>query len=93
MLAGLLLLLAAAAALAVSALREAPLCVWNMSTLAGSGSAAPFANGVGTLATFNSPAGVSVDQLSNALYVADSGNNRIRRVSQGGVVGSLAGSG
>jgi DNA-binding beta-propeller fold protein YncE len=60
-------------------------------TLAGSGSSM-FANGVGTGASFISPYGVAVDSSGNVI-VADSGNHRIRKVTPGGVVTTLAGSG
>ena len=62
-----------------------------VTTLAGSGSAA-FADGAGTRASFRSPFGVAVD-ASGAVYVADSNNNRIRKISSQGVVSTLAGSG
>jgi len=40
-------------------------------------------------AQFQSPAGIAIDS-SNNIYVADSGNNRIRRIS-GGVITTIAG--
>jgi sugar lactone lactonase YvrE len=43
-------------------------------------------------ATVNYPTGVSVDTLGN-LYIADSGNNRIRRVDTHGVINTVAGNG
>ena len=62
-----------------------------VSTLAGNGSAI-FADGNGTGASFNSPRGVAVDTSGNC-YIADTDNNRIRKVTPGGLVSTLAGSG
>jgi sugar lactone lactonase YvrE len=66
--------------------------VWNVSTLAGNGSSAPFADDVGTLATFLYPSGVAAD-ASGVVFVADSNNQRLRRVMPSGVVSTLAGDG
>jgi sugar lactone lactonase YvrE len=48
------------------------------------------ADGVGTAARFFGPDGVAVDQSGN-VYVADTGNNTIRKVTSNGVVTTLAG--
>lgn len=62
-----------------------------VSTLAGGGSAT-FADGLGTNALFNTPTDIEIDSQGN-LYVADSMNNKIRKVSQDGLVTSFAGTG
>jgi trimeric autotransporter adhesin len=43
-------------------------------------------------ATFNGLAGIDIDGAGN-IYVADSGNNRVRRISNAGVVTAIAGGG
>ena len=50
------------------------------------------ADGKGETAKFNEPTGLALGQ-NGLLYVADSGNQRIRTVSQDGLVTTLAGSG
>ena len=49
-------------------------------------------NSTGTAASFYDPSGVAVDTSGN-VYVADTGNQKIREISPGGVVTTLAGSG
>ena len=58
-------------------------CAGMVSTLGGSDSGT-WADGLGTAARFNNPSGVSVDS-NGAVYVADSNNHRIRKVSTSGV--------
>ena len=56
-----------------------------VSTLAGTVGVTGAANLTGTAAQFNFPAAVAVDASSN-VYVADLGNNKIRKITSGGAV-------
>jgi len=58
---------------------------------AGSAGTADFVDGVGTAARFSSPLGLAIG-VGELLYVADSGNERIRKVLTDGTVSTLAGS-
>ena len=60
-------------------------------TVAGSGEPG-FLDGPAGLARFRSPQDVAADSAGN-LYVADSGNHRIRRISADGFVSTVAGTG
>jgi surface protein len=62
-----------------------------VSTLAGSGTAGS-ADDTGTAASFNGPHGVSVDK-AGYVYVTDRTTNRIRLITPGGVVTTIAGTG
>ena len=60
-----------------------------VSTLAGS-STAGYADGKGTDARFTNPYGIAIDS-NNILYVSDSDNDRIRKITADGTVTTIAG--
>ena len=62
-----------------------------VTTFAGTAGTSGSGDGLGTGATFNHPRDVAVDSVGN-LYVADTGNHTIRKISPGGSVTTLAGS-
>jgi len=62
-----------------------------VTTFAGSADVIGTADGTGSNARFNHPVGVASDGSGN-IYVSDSGNNTIRKISSAGVVTTLAGS-
>jgi uncharacterized protein YjiK len=62
-----------------------------VSTIAGNG-AVGSADGQGLSATFNYPWGIAADSFGN-LYIASTGNDRIRKMSSTGFVSSIAGIG
>jgi hypothetical protein len=61
-------------------------------TIAGTG-AVGFANGPGASATFSAPTAVAVNQTTQAIYIADTGNNAIRAIDTMGNVTTYAGTG
>ena len=64
---------------------------WSVTTLAGSPGVPGTSDGVGSAAGFNLPQDIAIDAGQN-LFVTDSGNNTIRKISPAGKVSTLAGS-
>ncbi len=64
-----------------------------ISTIAGTNSAGAGADGIsGVLSALNSPSSVAVDAAGN-IYIADTGNNRVRRLNAQGAIMTIAGAG
>jgi hypothetical protein len=61
-----------------------------VTTLAGTAGMIGSVDGAGGAARFNFPRGIAVDNIGN-VYVADSNNNTIRKITPAGVVTTLAG--
>jgi sugar lactone lactonase YvrE len=61
-----------------------------VSTLAGSNAVTGSTDGSGSAARFNNPSGVTAD-ASGIVYVTDTGNNTIRKITADGTVTTLAG--
>ena len=75
--------------------REVVAATGKIATIAGDGTGAPGFAGDGGLAIsakLNGPYGVALDAAGN-LYIADSGNNRIRLVNTAGNISTFAGNG
>ncbi len=64
----------------------------QVTLLAGSGTAS-FLDGAATTARFYYPEGVAVDPISGDVFVADTYNNRVRRIDSKGNVSTFAGNG
>lgn len=61
-----------------------------VTTIAGAAGAGGYADGVGGAARFTTPQGIAADSRGN-LYVADSDNHTIRKITPAGVVTTIAG--
>ena len=66
----------------------------SVSTLAGGGGNAnvSYADGQGTNAAFSRPYGIVIDPTESFLFVCDYGNHKIRKITTGGLVSTVAGS-
>lgn len=61
-------------------------------TIAGAAGTNGFADGSGTAANFYYPQGITYDSADGSLYVADTFNNEVRKVTPAGAVTTFAGS-
>ena len=62
-----------------------------VTTIAGLAGLTGIANGLGLNARFSNPQGIAVDSSAN-IYVADTGNNSIRKITSSGVVSTIVSS-
>lgn len=62
----------------------------NVTTFAGLAGSSGSADGPGDVARFSRPGGIAVDGAGN-VYVADTNNNAIRKITPGGAVSTIAG--
>ena len=69
---------------------QVPVPASSISVLAGKVGVAGSADGLGGAAQFHLPHGIAADEAGN-VYVADSGNNTIRKIATNGMVTTLAG--
>jgi len=53
----------------------------TVTTIAGNSSSSPIADGIGTGATINAPAGIAVTPTGGTIYITDSENNKIRIIT------------
>lgn len=73
--------------------RKVDVTLGEVTTVAGTGiSGFSGDNGLATAANLDSPSGVALDAAGN-LYIADTDNHQIRRVSSAGVITTVAGTG
>ena len=63
-----------------------------VTTFAGTAGLSGSANGTGSAARFNIPVAIAVDSTAGLIYVADTGNSTIRKITTAAVVTTLAGS-
>ncbi len=62
----------------------------NVSTFAGTSGSTGSSDGLGSLARFNKPSGLTIDSAGN-LYVIDTGNGTVRKITSNGIVSTIAG--
>ena len=62
-----------------------------VTTFAGTAGQTGSIDGTGAAASFNNPQGISIDRFNN-VYLADTGNHTIRKITSSGVVSTMAGS-
>jgi hypothetical protein len=63
---------------------------WGVTTLAGLAGSPGTADGLGGVARFNLPQGIAVDG-TQTIFVSDSGNYTVRRITSAGMVSTIAG--